>query len=92
MRKKAILRHNPRLREEKNPDHVCNLFITPNLTPSEQKTLRLQLIQMNKGAKKFRRIDSAMKVSMSTSCCTDNVILNDSKQTPNPLSNNSSNS
>jgi len=47
---------------------------------------------MNKGAKKFRRTDSAVKVSMSTSCCTDNVILNDSNETPNPLSNNSSNS
>jgi len=55
--KRAILRHKLRLREEKNPDYVRNLFITPDLTPSEQKeskAMRLKLTHMNKGAKKFR--------------------------------------
>ena len=57
MRKKAILRNKLKRRVQENTDHVCNLFITPDLTPSEQKeskALRLQLIQMNQGVKKYK--------------------------------------
>jgi len=55
--KKAILRNKLKLRADQNPDPVRNLFITPDLTPSEQKeskALRQQLTQMNKGTKKYR--------------------------------------
>ena len=52
--KKAILSNKLKLRVQEN---LRNLFITPDLTPSEQKegkALRLQLIQMNQGAKKYK--------------------------------------
>jgi len=55
--KKAILRNKLKLRKEQNSEHICKIFITPDLTPSEQrenKALRAQLTQMNQGAKKYR--------------------------------------
>lgn len=55
--KKAILHNKLKLRGEGNSDQVRNIFITPDLTPSEQrenKALRLQLTQMNQGVKKYR--------------------------------------
>ena len=55
--KKSILRNKLKLRREEHSNHIRKLFITPDLTPSEQKeskALRLQLIQMNQGTKKYR--------------------------------------
>ena len=56
-KKKAILRNKLKLRQDDNSDHVRKLYITPDLTPTEQrenKALRVQLAQMNQGAKKYR--------------------------------------
>lgn len=55
--KKAILRNKLKLRGEESPAHTHKLFITPDLTPTEQKEnkdLRLKLAQMNKNGKKYK--------------------------------------
>jgi len=55
--KKAILRNKLKLRGEESPAHTHELFITPDLTPTEQKEnkdLRLKLAQMNKNGKKYK--------------------------------------
>ena len=55
--KKAILRNKIKLRGQENSDHICKLFITPDLTPKEQKEskeLRSKLAEMNKSGKKYK--------------------------------------
>ena len=49
--KTYILKNKTKLRSTSNPLNIRNLFITPDLTPSEQKkykALRQQLADMNK--------------------------------------------
>ena len=55
--KKAILRNKIKLRGQENSDHIRKLFITPDLTPKEQKEskeLRFKLAEMNKSGKKYK--------------------------------------
>ena len=55
--KKVVLRNKLKLRDQENPDHIHKLFITPDLTPTEQKEnkdLRPKLAQMNKSQKKYK--------------------------------------
>jgi len=45
-----ILKNKLKLRSSDNPKYICKLFVTPDLTPDEQKRykeLRLQLAEMN---------------------------------------------
>ena len=49
--KAKILRHKMKFKADQNPEHVRKLFITPDLTPLEQRknnALRQQLADMNK--------------------------------------------
>jgi len=55
--KKAILRNKIKLRGQEHSEHIRKLFITPDLTPKEQKDnkeLRLKLAEMNKSGKKYK--------------------------------------
>ena len=55
--KTAILRSKLNLRNQDNPENIRKIFITPDLTPSEQKRnkeLRSQLAEMNKVANIYR--------------------------------------
>ena len=52
-----MLRNKLRLRNQDNPEIICKVFITPDLTPLEQKRnkeLRSQLAEMNKVANIYR--------------------------------------
>jgi len=54
--KKAILRNKLHLRKEDNPQEIKKIFITPDLTPSEQKKnkkLREELANLNKDGRKY---------------------------------------
>ena len=49
--KSTILKNKLKLRSSSNPSHICKIFITPDLTPLEQKQskeLRQKLADMNK--------------------------------------------
>ena len=53
----AVLRNKLRLRSQDNPEHIRKVFITPDLTPTEQKKnkeLRSQLTEMNKVANLYK--------------------------------------
>ena len=55
--KTAVLRSKLNLRNQDNPENIRKIFITPDLTPSEQKRnkeLRSQLAEMNKVANIYR--------------------------------------
>jgi len=55
--KKAVLQNKIKLRGQEHSEHIHKLFITPNLTPKEQKEnkeLRLKLAEMNKSGKKHK--------------------------------------
>ena len=55
--KVAVLRNKLRLRSQDNPEHIRKVFITPDLTPTEQtknKELRSQLAEMNKVANLYK--------------------------------------
>ena len=55
--KTAVLRSKLNLRNQDNPENIRKIFITPDLTPSEQKRnkeLRSQLAEMNKIANIYR--------------------------------------
>ena len=66
---KGLLLHNcTKLRSKINPDNVRNVYVTPDLTPREQqqsKALRVKLTEMNKGAKKYRIINSKIVQRMN---------------------------
>ena len=52
-----MLRNKLRLRNQDNPEIIRKVFITPDLTPLEQKRnkeLRSQLAEMNKVANMYR--------------------------------------
>ena len=52
----AILKSKSKLRSSKNPQHIRDIFITPDFTPLEQKKnkeLREQLADMNKTEKVY---------------------------------------
>ena len=54
--KKAILRNKVQLCKESNPPHIKKIFVTPDLTPAEQKKnkkLREELAHLNKDGRKF---------------------------------------
>jgi len=54
--KKSILKNKVHLRNESNPPQVKKIFITPDLTPVEQKRnkkLREELANLNKDGRKF---------------------------------------
>ena len=49
--KAKILKHKMKLKAEQNPEHVRKIYISPDLTPLEQRrnnALRKQLVEMNK--------------------------------------------
>ena len=51
-----LLRNCTKLRDKNNPEEVKKIYVTPDLTPKEQKqskALRSQLAEMNKDGKKF---------------------------------------
>ena len=55
--KKAVLRNKIKLREQEHSEHICKLFITPDMTPKKQKEnkeLRFKPAEMNKSGKKYR--------------------------------------
>ena len=55
--KVSVLRNKLRLRNKENPEHICKVFITLDLMPTElkkSKELRSQLAEMNKIAKIYR--------------------------------------
>ena len=55
--KVTVLRNKVRLRNQDNPEYIRKVFITPDLTPTEQKKnkeLRSQLAEMNKVANLYR--------------------------------------
>ena len=52
-----VLRNKMKLRNSGNPEYVRKVFVTPDLTPTEQKkskALRAQLVEMNKGGNNYR--------------------------------------
>ena len=52
----AILKAKAKLRSSTNPENVRNLYITPDLTPLEQKrnkVLRQQLADLNKNERVY---------------------------------------
>jgi len=52
-----VLRNKMKLRNSGNPEDVCKVFVTPDLTPAEQKkskALKAQLVVMNKGGNNYR--------------------------------------
>lgn len=54
--KAAILRKRTTLRDEKNPEDMRNIYITPDLTLKERdtnKTLRLELAKKNKSGREY---------------------------------------
>ena len=54
--KKTILRNKIHLRKESNPPQIKRIFVTPDLTPMEQKKnkrLREELANLNKDGRKF---------------------------------------
>ena len=54
--KKSILRSKIHLRKEENPQEIKKIFITPDLTPAEQKQnkkLREELANLNKEGRKY---------------------------------------
>ena len=63
--KKQILRNSPKLRVESNPDWIKKVFITPDLTPKEQKenkALREKLVELNKSSPRSHRIKNGQIV------------------------------
>ena len=84
-----------KLRSSNNPEYVWTLFITPDLTPGEQKQhkeLRQQLADMNREGNVYmikKRQDSA-EANMS-SLCTDNYYPTPSSDSPSPAPSNHSN-
>ena len=55
--KKQILRNSVKLRDDDKPAHMKKIFITPDLTPNEQKLnnkLRAKLKEKNKGGNLFK--------------------------------------
>ena len=55
--KVAVLRNKLRLQKQDNPEYIHKVFITPDLTPTEQKKnkeLRPQLAEMNKVANLYK--------------------------------------
>ena len=55
--KSSILRNRRNLRNKSHPSHVQKVFITPDLTPSQQrknKQLRVELAELNKSGNRYR--------------------------------------
>ena len=82
--KKQILRNSVKLRGEDKPAHMKKIFITPDLTPTEQKLnnkLRAELKVKNKGGNLFKikkQDNSAAEFPLSLEPCTGNFLMNQS--------------
>ena len=83
--KKSILCNKLHLRKEDNPQEIKKIFITPDLTPSEQKKnkkLREELANLNEDGRKYmikKRNNSAERLSLTPSSCTENYSSNSNK-------------
>jgi len=76
--KASILNSKTKLRSTSNPHNIRNLFITPDLTPLEQKkhkALRQQLADTNKPDKIYmlKKWEDSAEESLDSSC-TDNPL------------------
>ena len=74
MMKKLLAALNKlRLRNQENPNHICKVFITPDLTPLEHKKnkeLRFQLAEKNKTAN-LHKIDAELATYMEEEIIDD---------------------
>ena len=55
--KAQVLRNCTKLRNKNNPDEIQSVYVTPDLTPEEQKdnkALRNQLAELNKSEKLYK--------------------------------------
>ena len=95
--KRLILKNKINLRNESNPPQVKRIFITPDLTPLEQKRnkrLKEELANLNKDGRKYI-IKNGMDSSenhLKFTLCTDNNIHNNTLNLTSNLSNDNSSS